>query len=157
MYKNSKEFLCAPCFTAFSLIHISYTGIHFFRYEDDGGIDSESCPTGMLTVVLLEARGLPKADIFSNSDPFCVLSLSPTFSEESQKSKSKIDTNDPVWNESFEFFVEDFSAQELKLDFFDKGFLTRRLGSQTLRLADLTPSHPQQVTCHLTEQGKTAS
>jgi Ca2+-dependent lipid-binding protein len=58
------------------------------------------------------AKGLRNAELIGKSDPYCVVSFSKgeVVSVDSQKTKWKKDTNDPVWEEEFAFLV----SQELK-------------------------------------------
>jgi hypothetical protein len=126
------------------------------RYDDDGGIDSAL--TGMLSVRLLRLEGMTNHKSHK-SHPYCVLHLIPSWGEEKQKTKPKTDLADPEWNESFEFFVEDLSSQDIKLEFCSKqshllGVREMVLGGKTLKLSELTPSQPRRLVCHLDKEGR---
>lgn len=58
-----------------------------------------------LSIFLIEAADVPKADWIGLSDPYCILSVSGN--PETQKSKYIDNTKTPKWNESFTFFIED--------------------------------------------------
>jgi Ca2+-dependent lipid-binding protein len=53
-----------------------------------------------LNLRLVEARGVPKADIFGKSDPFCVISVTST--RQIFRTKVIQNTLNPVWNDEFQ-------------------------------------------------------
>lgn len=77
-------------------------------------------PQGVVRVHIVEAKELIKADISilgqGKSDPYVVLTVG------AQEFKTKVINNtlQPVWNEVFEFIVDERDGQFLKLDVFDK-------------------------------------
>ena len=68
-------------------------------------------------VQVVEGRDLANKDIFSKSDPYCILSF------EGYEGQTKVIDNNlnPVWNEEFCFPLEDFfSESELRVELWDK-------------------------------------
>ncbi|CAL5221943.1 g4219 [Coccomyxa viridis] len=84
-------------------------------------------PEGVLTVNLIEAINVPKADVCKWSDPYVVMYLSPH-----RKLKSTIanTTRHPVWNESFQLLVSSYRDDALTLLLYDHDRVTadERLG-----------------------------
>ncbi|XP_074335420.1 synaptotagmin-4-like [Apium graveolens] len=75
-------------------------------------------PVGTLEVKLVQAKELTNKDIIGKSDPFAVLFIRPVRSR--MKSSKIINNNlNPIWNENFEFIVEDESTQHLTVRVFD--------------------------------------
>ncbi|KAK3213128.1 hypothetical protein Dsin_017834 [Dipteronia sinensis] len=74
--------------------------------------DLELKPVGMLEVKLVQAKDLTNKDIIGKSDPYAELFVRPI---RDRIKKSKVISNElnPVWNEHFEFVVEDASTQHL--------------------------------------------
>jgi len=70
---------------------------------------------GILEVKLKSASGLRKADLLGKSDPYVVA----TVGDSGYKSKTKLVTLDPVWNETFRVYVRDPEEQVLKLNVMD--------------------------------------
>ncbi|CAA3014585.1 synaptotagmin-5 isoform X2 [Olea europaea subsp. europaea] len=96
--------------------------------QGTGGIDSASLVNsastkkdfvirGVLSVTVLSAEDLPSTDLRGKSDPFVVL----TMKKSDQKSKSRVlnDTLNPVWNQTFDFVVEDGLHELLMLEVWD--------------------------------------
>merc|ERR1712129_79916 len=59
------------------------------------------CPIERVQVSIVEAHGLPKADILSDSDPYCVCEVLGK-PESTWQTAWKQNTHDPVWNETQE-------------------------------------------------------
>ncbi|GJN12789.1 hypothetical protein PR202_ga31100 [Eleusine coracana subsp. coracana] len=74
--------------------------------------DLELKPVGVLEVKLVEARDLKNKDLVGKSDPFAVLYIRP-LREKTKKSKTINNDLNPIWNEHYEFVVEDISTQHL--------------------------------------------
>ncbi|KAH7574106.1 hypothetical protein JRO89_XS03G0252700 [Xanthoceras sorbifolium] len=80
--------------------------------------DLELMPVGTLDVKLVQARELTNKDIIGKSDPFAVLFIRPL--RDKMKTSKTIDNDlNPIWNEHFEFIVEDPSTQHLTVRVFD--------------------------------------
>jgi hypothetical protein len=71
---------------------------------------------GLLTVEVLEARGLKKYDILGKSDPFIELSTQPLSKE---KTSVKKKTLTPHWNETKHVLVQEPSTQFLRVEMYD--------------------------------------
>ncbi|XP_019052442.1 PREDICTED: synaptotagmin-5-like isoform X3 [Nelumbo nucifera] len=80
--------------------------------------DLELKPVGTLEVKLVQAKELTNKDIIGKSDPYAVLYIRPLCD---RMKTSKIINNqlNPIWNEHFEFIVEDASTQRLVIKIFD--------------------------------------
>ena len=94
-----------------------------------------------LHVRLIEARGLPKMDVMSKTDPYCV--LYSTQSPKKQRSRTKSNTHTPVWNEDFHFTISNPSHDQLFIElfdedvFFDDPFARFSLSVSTLQLGKI--------------------
>uniref|UniRef100_A0A1D1XKJ4 Extended synaptotagmin-3 n=1 Tax=Anthurium amnicola TaxID=1678845 RepID=A0A1D1XKJ4_9ARAE len=75
-------------------------------------------PVGTLEVKLVQAKGLTNKDIIGKSDPFAVLYIRP-LRDRMKKSKTINNELNPIWNEHFEFIVEDPSTQHLFVKIYD--------------------------------------
>ncbi|KAL8130007.1 hypothetical protein V2J09_019162 [Rumex salicifolius] len=97
-------------------------------------------PTGILEVKLVEAKELSNKDLIGKSDPYAVLFVRPLRTR-TKKSKTINNELNPIWNESFEFVVEDPSTQHLTVRVFDDEGLqpAEHIGSAQLLLKDLEP------------------
>jgi hypothetical protein len=71
---------------------------------------------GLLTVEVIEARGLKKYDVLGKSDPFVELSTLPLAKE---KTSVKKKTLHPTWNETKHVLVQEPSTQFLRVEMFD--------------------------------------
>ncbi|KAA8535169.1 hypothetical protein F0562_030172 [Nyssa sinensis] len=80
--------------------------------------DLELKPVGILEVKLVQAKELTNKDIIGKSDPFAVLYIRP-LRERMKTSKTINNQLNPVWNEHFEFIVEDVSTQNLVVKVYD--------------------------------------
>ncbi|KAI3454221.1 hypothetical protein Pfo_010884 [Paulownia fortunei] len=72
---------------------------------------------GVLSVTVISAEDLPAKDLMGKSDPFVVL----TMKKSEQKNKTRVlnDTLNPVWNQTFDFVVEDGLHELLILEVYD--------------------------------------
>ncbi|KAL4363036.1 hypothetical protein GQ457_04G032250 [Hibiscus cannabinus] len=104
-------------------------------------------PEGKLTVTIVKANDLKNMEMIGKSDPYVVVHIRPLF-----KVKTKVIDNNlnPVWNQTFELIAEDRETQELIVEVFDKDIgQDKRLGIAKLRLIELEPEMPKEVTLHL--------
>ncbi|KAK6140689.1 hypothetical protein DH2020_025571 [Rehmannia glutinosa] len=98
--------------------------------SDDGSADSSGPPKpnssmksdvvivrGVLSVTVVSGEDLPVTDFMGKSDPFVVL----TMKKSEQKNKTRVlnDTLNPVWNQTFDFVVEDGLHELLILEVYD--------------------------------------
>ncbi|XP_078439664.1 synaptotagmin-5-like [Wolffia australiana] len=97
-------------------------------------------PVGTLEVKLVQARGLTNKDIVGKSDPYAVAYIRPLCD---RMKKSRIINNDlnPVWNEHFEFIVEDPATQHLFVKIYDDEGIQKSelIGCVKVPLNDLIP------------------
>ncbi|KAI3468003.1 hypothetical protein Pfo_024666 [Paulownia fortunei] len=75
-------------------------------------------PVGILEVKLIEAKELTNKDIIGKSDPFAKIFIRPV-RDRTKTSKTKDNQINPIWNEHFEFEVEDISTQNLTIKIYD--------------------------------------
>ncbi|KAI3513822.1 hypothetical protein L1887_12005 [Cichorium endivia] len=102
--------------------------------------DLELKPMATLEVKLIQAHALTNKDLIGKSDPFGKLYIGP---ERSKTQTSKIIDNDlnPIWNEHFEFVVEDTSTQHLTVEIYDDDGLqaAELIGCAQVKLNELEP------------------
>ncbi|KAF9617090.1 hypothetical protein IFM89_033195 [Coptis chinensis] len=136
--------------------------------------DLELKPVGTLEVKLVQAKELTNKDIIGKSDPYAVLYVRP-LRDRTKKSKTivggliflpsflhfiffhflstlfynSLQNNqlNPVWNEHFEFVVEDASTQHLVVKIFDDEGLqaSELIGCAQVRLKDLEPGKVKDI------------
>ncbi|KAJ7535342.1 hypothetical protein O6H91_12G029200 [Diphasiastrum complanatum] len=84
-------------------------------------------PIGVLEVKLVQAKDLLNKDAIGKSDPFVLLYIRPMPSR--MKKTRTIDNQlNPIWNEHFQFEVEDLETQKLTIRICDEeGFLSAQL------------------------------
>ncbi|XP_008242836.1 PREDICTED: synaptotagmin-5-like [Prunus mume] len=103
-------------------------------------------PVGMLEVKLVQAKELTNKDLIGKSDPYAVVYIRPL---QDRMKKSKTINNDlnPIWNEHFEFIVEDASTQHLVVKVYDdEGVQSSELiGCAHVRLSELQPGKVKDV------------
>lgn len=108
--------------------------------------DLELKTIGILEVKLVQAKDLTNKDIVGKSDPFAVLFIRP-LPEKTKTSKTINNQLNPIWNEHFEFIVEDASTQHLTIRVFDdEGVQASELiGCAQVPLKDLQPGKVKDV------------
>ncbi|KAI9118507.1 hypothetical protein K1719_010839 [Acacia pycnantha] len=101
-------------------------------------------PVGTLEVKLVQAKDLANKDLIGKSDPFAVLFVRP-IRDRVQTSKTINNELNPLWNENFEFIVEDASTQHLTVRIFDDEGLgaDQLIGCALVPLKDLQPGKVQ--------------
>ncbi|KAK7283096.1 hypothetical protein RIF29_12375 [Crotalaria pallida] len=97
-------------------------------------------PVGTLDVKLVQAKELLNKDMIGKSDPFAVLFVRP-LRDRTKTSKTINNQLNPVWNEHFEFTIEDASTQHLTIRIFDDEGLqaSQLIGCAQVSLKDLEP------------------
>ncbi|CAM8979743.1 unnamed protein product [Rhodiola kirilowii] len=102
--------------------------------------DLELKPVGVLEVKLVQAKDLTNKDFVGKSDPYAKLYIRP-LRERTKTSKTINNQLNPVWNEHFEFVVEDTSTQHLVVKIYDDEGLqaSELLGCAQVRLNELEP------------------
>ncbi|KAF7088422.1 hypothetical protein CFC21_091529, partial [Triticum aestivum] len=108
--------------------------------------DLELKPVGLLEVKLVEARDLKNKDLVGKSDPFAVLYIRP-LSAKTKKSKTINNDLNPIWNEHYEFVVEDSSTQHLTVKIYDDEGLqpSEIIGCARVDLSDVMPGKVKDV------------
>ncbi|KAK4481951.1 hypothetical protein RD792_012864 [Penstemon davidsonii] len=108
--------------------------------------DLELKPVGTLEVKLVQAKELTNKDIIGKSDPFAVLYVRP-LRDRTKKSRTINNQLNPVWNEHFEFVVEDASTQHLVVKIYDdEGVQSSELiGCAQIQLSELQPGKVKDV------------
>ena len=112
-----------------------------------GNVDASALrypmPEGVLQVELLEARDLKQADVSligkASSDPYAVVKIG------AQSFRSAVKKNNlrPVWNETFEAFVDNCEGQDLEVSLYDKDISKdESLGDLDLSIAGLIKREP---------------
>ncbi|CAL8105620.1 unnamed protein product [Prunus armeniaca] len=108
--------------------------------------DLELKPIGTLEVKLVEAKELTNKDLVGKSDPFAVIFIRPL---PDRTKTSKVIDNDlnPIWNEHFEFVVEDSTTQHLTIRIFDHEGLqaAELIGCAQMKLSQLEPGKVKDV------------
>ncbi|CAL5358919.1 unnamed protein product [Camellia sinensis] len=108
--------------------------------------DLELKPVGTLDVKLIQAKGLTNKDIIGKSDPYAVIFIRPV-RDRMKTSKTINNQLNPIWNEHFDFIVEDESTQYLTIRVFDdEGVQASELiGCAHVALKDLEPGKVKDV------------
>uniref|UniRef100_A0A8D0HU75 Phospholipase A2 n=1 Tax=Sphenodon punctatus TaxID=8508 RepID=A0A8D0HU75_SPHPU len=102
-------------------------------------------PNWLLSVRVIQARNITTNDLLSSSDRYVRLWL-PTASKEKVKTKSIKNTEDPVWNESFYFRVQNENILELSVC--DKNLVTEDDELLTV-LFDIAKVNPENLDIRL--------
>ncbi|KAK1300105.1 Synaptotagmin-5 [Acorus calamus] len=112
--------------------------------------DLELKPVGTLEVKLVQARELTNKDIIGKSDPYAKLYIRP-LRDRMKKSKTINNELNPIWNEHFEFIVEDESTQHLVVKIYDDEGLqaSELIGCTQVPLKDLQPGKVKDVWLNL--------
>lgn len=109
-------------------------------------------PVGQLKVELVEAQSVAKADIWGESDPYALIYI-----RRKQgcicTSSTVMNTNCPVWNETFALDVEDPESQKLTIQLFDydRFKFDDFIGVAELTLSQFEPNAQQDIWIHLTD------
>ncbi|KAK0570768.1 hypothetical protein LWI29_006232 [Acer saccharum] len=108
--------------------------------------DLELKPVGILEVKLVQAKDLTNKDIIGKSDPYAELFVRP-IRDRIKKSKTMSNELNPIWNEHFEFVVEDASTQHLVVRIYDDEGLqaSQLIGCAQVRLYELEPGKVKDV------------
>ncbi|XP_068641603.1 synaptotagmin-5-like [Aristolochia californica] len=112
--------------------------------------DLELKPVGTLEVKLVQAKDLTNKDVIGKSDPYAVVYVRPL---RDRMKTSKVINNqlNPIWNEHFEFVVEDAETQHVVVKIYDdEGLQTSELiGCAQVRLKELQPGKVKDVWLNL--------
>ncbi|WVZ87419.1 hypothetical protein U9M48_034055 [Paspalum notatum var. saurae] len=102
--------------------------------------DLELKPVGTLEVKLVQARDLTNKDLIGKSDPFAMVYVRP-LPDKMKRSKTISNDLNPIWNEHFEFIVEDADTQTVTVKIYDDDGIqeSELIGCAQVRLKDLQP------------------
>ncbi|XAR69393.1 hypothetical protein NMG60_11000946 [Bertholletia excelsa] len=102
--------------------------------------DLELKPVGTLEVKLVRGKDIEDTDLIGKSDPYAVLFIRP-LRDKMKTSKTISNETNPIWNEHFQFMVEDAATQHLTVRVFDdEGIQASQLiGCAQVPLRDLEP------------------
>ncbi|KAL0904774.1 hypothetical protein M5K25_026924 [Dendrobium thyrsiflorum] len=108
--------------------------------------DLELKPVGTLEVKLVQAKNLTNKDLIGKSDPFAKLYIRP-LRDRIKRSKTINNDLNPIWNEHFEFVVEDPTTQQLTVKIYDDEGVqaSEYIGGVIVRLKDLQPGKVKDV------------
>ncbi|KAG6421158.1 hypothetical protein SASPL_117707 [Salvia splendens] len=108
--------------------------------------DLELKPVGKLEVKLVQAKGLTNKDIIGKSDPYAVIYVRP-LRDKMKKSRTINNELSPVWNEHFEFVIEDLATQHLTVKIYDDEGLqaAELIGAAQVQLSELQPGKVKDV------------
>ncbi|XP_059431941.1 synaptotagmin-5-like [Corylus avellana] len=108
--------------------------------------DLELKPVGILEVKLVQAKELTNKDIIGKSDPYAELYVRP-LRDRMKTSKTINNDLNPIWNEHYEFIVEDASTQHLVVKVYDNEGVqaSELLGCAQILLSELQPGKVKDV------------
>uniref|UniRef100_A0A670HV51 Phospholipase A2 n=1 Tax=Podarcis muralis TaxID=64176 RepID=A0A670HV51_PODMU len=84
----------------------------------------ETFPFYLLSVKVIQARHVPSRDLWTSSDCYVSLRL-PSASNKQMMTKIISNTGNPVWNESFHFFIQTEVKNVLELKLYDEDVVTK--------------------------------
>jgi hypothetical protein len=111
---------------------------------------------GELSVTVCEARDLPIRGFTGWSNPYCILALGDQVieSKRNKETSHPAGHKDPVWNQDFEFLVEDPGRQKLMLRVRDSTLtLNPNIGYCRISLTDLKDCVPRSQWVNLKRDG----
>ncbi|KAG0498278.1 hypothetical protein HPP92_002584 [Vanilla planifolia] len=108
--------------------------------------DLELKPVGTLNVKLVQAKNLTNKDLIGKSDPFAKMYIRP-LRDRIKRSRTISNDLNPIWNEHFEFVVEDPTTQQLTVKIYDDEGLqaSEYIGGVVVKLKDLQPGKVKDV------------
>eukprot|EP00899_Mesostigma_viride_P003815 jgi/Mesvir1/13434/Mv16506-RA.3 len=110
----------------------------------------EFAGAGALFVTLLRGKDLTPMDMNGKADPYVIMKLSG--SSEIKRSKVCKKTLNPVWNETFEFMVNNPAREKLLVEVWDKDFLGKEfMGQVEVDLADVVRNGRVNDSWHLND------
>jgi len=104
---------------------------------------------GRLRVTVIEGRNLARKDVFSKSDPYCILSIHSKMDlsmfEHKQETTVINNNQNPCWNQTFYLNVRNAQTDLLKVRVFDKDMIRDDLiGEVDIPLFNLMPGQPKE-------------
>ncbi|CAM4588236.1 unnamed protein product, partial [Caretta caretta] len=103
----------------------------------------KTSPNCLLSVRVIRARNISSKDLFTASDCYVSLWL-PTASNKKVKTKTIEKTDNPVWNETFYFRIQNEVKNILELTVYDEDSLTKDDAQFTV-LFDVAKVRPGEV------------
>ncbi|XP_054825910.1 cytosolic phospholipase A2 epsilon-like [Eublepharis macularius] len=113
----------------------------------------DATPFRLLTVRIVRARNIQKADPFTESDCYVTVSL-PTASSENVRTATVYNSKNPVWNQSFCYRIDSRIKNVLELKICDEDTFTKDddLHTVLFDIAKLHPGKTSRVTFKLNPQ-----
>ncbi|KAG2190238.1 hypothetical protein INT46_006318 [Mucor plumbeus] len=104
-------------------------------------LSSHSAPRGVLSVNVVEARNLHKEDVAGHNDPYLELWFDEDYKQRTDTVK---DTENPVWNQTFTFNIEEGSSKhKLYFKVLDKDLAGKdKIGEGHLDVAEVFKGAP---------------
>ncbi|KAG8066460.1 hypothetical protein GUJ93_ZPchr0004g39451 [Zizania palustris] len=108
--------------------------------------DLELKPVGTLEVKLVQARDLTNKDLIGKSDPFAIVYVRP-LPDKMKRSKTINNDLNPIWNEHFEFIIEDADTQNVTVKIYDDDGIqeSELIGCAQVGLKDLQPGKVKDI------------
>jgi Ca2+-dependent lipid-binding protein len=108
--------------------------------------DLELKPVGKLDVKVVQAKDLANKDMIGKSDPYAIVFIRP-LPDRTKKTKTISNSLNPIWNEHFEFIVEDVSTQHLTVRVFDDEGVgsSQLIGAAQVPLNELVPGKVKDI------------
>ncbi|GJN26242.1 hypothetical protein PR202_gb14160 [Eleusine coracana subsp. coracana] len=108
--------------------------------------DLELKRVGTLEVKLVQARDLTNKDLIGKSDPFAMVYVRP-LPDKMKRSKTISNDLNPIWNEHFEFPIEDADTQSVTVKIYDDDGIqvSELIGCAQVSLKDLQPGKVKDV------------
>ncbi|PSC76727.1 Extended synaptotagmin-3 [Micractinium conductrix] len=125
---------------------------HYFLQIDAEAKDIE-CPTGVLSLEVVEAVKVPRMDFLTKSSPFIELYVRAS---QHRTTSTKSGTKHPRWNEHFSLPVHAPDVQELNLILFDYDWASANdeIGRAVLSLSDLPPGQERDLWLDVTSESQ---
>ncbi|XP_061468782.1 cytosolic phospholipase A2 delta-like [Rhineura floridana] len=118
-----------------------------FVTPSNHALQIQAFPISLLSVKILQARNITIADILSGTDCYVTLWL-PTASKEEARTQTVLNSNDPMWNETFYFTIQNQVKNILELRIYDEDLLTKDdlLFTVLFDVAEVSPGERFHVT-----------
>ncbi|XP_053239422.1 cytosolic phospholipase A2 delta-like isoform X4 [Podarcis raffonei] len=109
-----------PTFPEFFEVDYFGEALEFLRKQQQ----VETFPFYLLSVKVIQARHIPSRDLWTSSDCYVSLRL-PSASNKQMMTKVISNASNPVWNESFHFFIQPEVKNVLELKLYDEDMVTK--------------------------------
>ncbi|KAJ6667297.1 hypothetical protein lerEdw1_017275 [Lerista edwardsae] len=117
--------------------------------------EGQAFPTSLLTVKILQARNVAVADMLNGADCYVTLWL-PTASKEEARTQTILNSNAPVWNETFYFMIQNQVKNVLELRIYNEDLHAKDdlLFAVLFDVAEVSPGEKAHVTFILNSEKK---